>query len=161
MKVCRLGVFVFVLFLSAGLVSAQEPVSQRLKKEKAAQFIEDFRLTRIINTLELSEEQLARFHPKWRGQRELRESWMKERREIVAELREFLEAKRVSSRKLRVVLEQLDRAQEDFETKQKALKAEIDEILTIEQRAKWIVLQGQINKEIRRLVRGLRERKRR
>lgn len=147
------GVVLFV-FLSAGLARAQEP-----DREKAAKLMEDIRLARILNTIDFSEEQLVGFLPKWKEQRELRESWVKESQEIVAELKKLLEAKPVSSRKLKDVLDQLDKTQANFESKRKALKAQIDEILTTEQRAKWVVLQGQFDKEIRQLVRGLKEKR--
>jgi hypothetical protein len=147
------GVVLFV-FLSAGLARAQEP-----DREKAAKLMEDIRLARILNTIDFSEEQLVGFLPKWKEQRELRESWVKESQEIVAELKKLLEAKPVSSRKLKDVLDQLDKTQANFESKRKALKTQTDEILTTEQRAKWIVLQGQFNKEIRQLVRGLKEKR--
>ena len=166
------GIVLVILVAGVSVRAAEESADQRraIKRKKLAQahisrevrskeMLETIRTVRTIEALKLDEEQIAQFLPKQRRMRELKEKYLKTRKEKVEELAKLLESK-ASSRVLEKALAELKGAKEKFRAASKALGDEIDSILTPEQRARLVIFKRDFRKEMRRMLKKPSERAR-
>ena len=132
------------------------------KKEKAGKMLETITLWKIVEGLKLTEEQLTKFMPKYRESGDLKKEYQEKRKKVGEELKDLLQEKKVSATKIEAKLAQLDKLEEEQWQKNKALQKELKGILTPEQQAKFILLRGQIGREmmqqLRERMKGAKER---
>lgn len=130
----------------------RRPAQARIPRvEKSKEMLETIRTVRTIEALELTEEQIAQFLPKMRKIREEREKHRAVRKEKVEKLAKLLESK-TSPRVLEKALAEMKADEEKFQAENKALRNEIDSILTIEQRARLIIFERNFHKEMREML---------
>lgn len=164
-KAYFLAVLLFsLLFLMTNTdLFAEEQLSEERtsKREKASKMLETVTLWKIVDGLKLSEEQLTKFLPRYRESKDLKKEYQEKRRKIVEELKELLQEKEVSAKKIESKLAQLEKAEDEFREKNKAIQKEIKKFLTPEQQAKFILLQRQIGREmmqqLRKRMKGRRQ----
>ena len=155
--------FSFLFFTTNTGLFAEEQLSKERtsKREKAGKMLETVTLWKIVDGLKLTEEQLTKFLPRYRESKDLKKEYQEKRRKIVEELKDLLQEKKVSAKKIESKLAQLEKAEDGFRQKNKALQKEIKEFLTPEQQAKFILLQRQIGKEmmqqLRKRMKGRRQ----
>lgn len=147
---------------NAGLFAEEQLSKERASKyEKASKMLETITLWKLVDGLKLTEEQLVKFLPKYRESKDLKKECREKRKKVVEELKELLQAKRVSARKIEAKLTQLEKMEDEQWQKSKALQKELKTVLTPEQQARFILLQKQIGKEMmQQLRKRMGERKR-
>ncbi|MCK4243996.1 MAG: hypothetical protein KAX20_00025 [Candidatus Omnitrophica bacterium] len=131
-------------------MSAEEKEERR---EKAGKMLETITLWKIVDRLKLTEEQLTKFLPKYRETKDLKKEYREKRKKVVEELKDLLQEKKVSAKKIESKLAQLDKLEEEQWQENKALQKELRGILTPEQQAKFIFLQRQIGREMMQQLR--------
>lgn len=127
-----------------------------LSREEIGEFIDIFRVWKIVNDLELDEEQLMGFLPRFGELRRLREEYYENRHEIVAELDKLLEAN-ASEDKLKPIIDKFRDVEVNYYRKYGQLQDALESDLSVRQRAKFIVFQDRYRDDMRRLIRTLRE----
>ena len=129
------------------------------RKGKASEMLETITLWKLVDGLKLTEEQVAKFLPKYREDKDLKKEYQEKRKKIAEELKDLLQDKS-SSKKIEEKLTQLNKLEEEEWQKKRALEKELKSILTPEQQAKYIFLQRQIGEEMmQRLRKKGKERK--
>jgi len=147
---------------NAGLFAEEQLSRERAsKREKAGKMLETVTLWKLVDGLKLTEKQLVKFLPKYREGKDLKKEYREKRKKVVEELKDLLQAKRVSARKIEAKLTQLEKMEDEQLQKSKSLQKELKTILTPEQQARFILLQKQIGKEMmQQLRKRMGERKR-
>jgi hypothetical protein len=130
----------------------RRPAQSRIPgRERSKEMLETIRTVRTIETLKLTEQQIAQFLPKQRQMKEMRENYFKVRKAKVEKLAKLLESK-ASPRVLEKALAEMKADEEIFQAENKALRAEIDSILSPEQRARLIIFERDFRKEMRKML---------
>ena len=152
--------FLFVTANTGLFAEEQRSRERTLKREKAGKMLETVTLWKLVDGLKLSEEQLVKFLPKYREGKDLKEEYQEKRMKVVEELKDLLQAKKVSARKIEAKLTQLEKMEDEQRQKSKDLQKELKSILTPEQQARFILLQKQIGREMmQQLRKRMEERK--
>lgn len=133
-----------------------EGMDIKLSREEVPRLVEIIRVWKLVDELELKEQQLIGFLPKFKELDGLRAEYFRNRRNAVDNLRKLLEADSPEDQ-LRSAIDQLRNMEADFYQKQRRLEDTLNSELTVKQQAKLTVFHDKYRDDIRRLVRNLRE----
>ncbi len=159
----KLIIFTFIFFISNLFAQRPpEPVDPSPEPRgpdtpEPRKWIERVMLVTVIDELNLSEEQTAKFIPKFKEHQRLEQEFFKKRMEKFNELRELLHSDKISDEKLRIKIEEFERMRDDFQKRQTVLRKEMESILTIEQRARFLVFQADFERKIRDIIERVRK----
>ena len=128
----------------------------RLSREEIPGLVEIIKIWKLVDYLELKEEQLARFLPKFKELDDLRKKHYGNRREALAELRKLLEADS-SEAQIKSALDHLRDIEAKYRQEEKQLEDTLNSILATKQQAQFVVFQDVYWRDMQRLVRNLRE----
>jgi len=154
-----IGGVALIVLLTGVIAGASEEAAEKrgsaqsrtTGRERSKEMLETIRTVRTIETLKLTEQQIAQFLPKQRQMKGMRENYSKVRKVKVEKLAKLLESK-ASPRDLEKVLAEVEAEEEKFQAENKALRAEIDSILTPEQRARLIIFERDFRKEMHKML---------
>lgn len=139
------------------------PFAEELKdmsESDARELVETYRLTRLTEILDLSEEQTVVMVRQFREFREERDALMKHRFQLLKELKEVMKTTKDSAQ-----IEEKIAALSDAELKMSDLRRETfkktGENLTSEQRAKLFIFMSEFEGDVRRMIYQIRQRHRR
>ena len=124
----------------------------RMGKER--RMLEAVRISRMTEELGLSDEQIAKFFPRMHKMEDAMRGLDRQRRTLIKELDRQLQAK-AKEADLRAMVEQIDRLDAQKFQKMESEHAELDKLLTVEQRAKLRVFNHRFDDEIRQVVSAL------
>jgi len=151
----RILKFFLFLFLISGLAYPQP-----LPKEKVREQIETIRMWKLTEALDLSQEQSMRFFP-------LFNQWEREKRQLdlegdrlLDEMKLVLKKERLKEKEIRTLLERLEENRVRRGEGQKDFWLQASEILTLRQRAEYLIFQRDFERRIREIIKGIRERQR-
>ncbi len=134
--------------------------SQPLPKERIREQIETIRMWKLTEALNLSEEQSMRFFPlfnKWeREKRQLDE----ERNRLLDQLENILDQERPKEREIKSLLKRLEENQTRRAKGRKDFWLQVSEILTLKQRAEYLIFQRNFERRIREIIKNIREHRR-
>jgi Spy/CpxP family protein refolding chaperone len=149
-----------LLFLFAqDLVTAQPPEEKprtRRGPERGAKIVETLRIWKMVDSLNLSEEQLVKFLPKLKKEKELRKEYGETKKKTLENLRELLRAEEVSEKEVKANLKELEKIGSEFQAKTKGLREEIKKILSLTQQAQFFIANEEFQKELHQLLGGMR-----
>ena len=156
------------LFLFLGLlltIGAETDSSDRarqnhgnieLSKEDIPRIFEILRIWKLVDELELNEDQLLAFLPKFKELEELRRRYYRGRRDNIEKMSKLLETNS-SENQLKSATDEFRKAEIDFYQKYRQLKDSINSNLTIKQQAKFVVFEDKYRDDMRSLMRNLRD----
>ena len=133
-----------------------EDIGIELSREEIPKLVEIIRIWKLVDDLELKEEQLATFLPRFKELNDLRNKHYRGRREALNKLRVLLE-KNSSESKIKPAMDDLRKAEEQFLQKEKQLGNALNSSLTIKQQAMFVVFQDVYRRDMQRLMRNLQE----
>ncbi len=128
-------------------------------EEEPIEKIETIRLWQLTEELKLTEEQAAKLFPKFRSLRELKKEAEKKRIEKITELAELL-AKKAKAEELKKKISELKETEKNFRDREEGLRKEIEAALTTEQFARFLIFQHRFEKQIKRMIKDIREKRR-
>ena len=129
------------------------------KREKIRKRIELIRMWKLTEELDLTEETGAKLFPILHKYDEKRIKLGKERRKITEQLRKALEDEATPDEEIEAAMEKVEKnalAASDLLRQQ---REELKGVLSPRQQAKFILFQGQFQREIRKLIAEARERR--
>ena len=151
----RLTLFCLVAVLMLGMVGISQAHESKEtasgKRTKVRRMRQNMAICRIVDELDLTEEQLVKFLPRWNEHKDSKEKYSLQRTELAKQIRELLKEEKVSQRSLEKVLDKLDTLNEQIKEAGEVYQKEIKDILTVEQRAKMVVLTGRMKKDVQEL----------
>ena len=131
-------------------------MGQSLDKER--RMLEAVRISRMTEELGLSDEQISKFFPRLRKMEEAMRELEHQRHKLIKEMDRQLQAS-AKEAELRTLVEQIDKLDAQKFQRMESDHAELDKLLTVEQRARLRVFNHHFDDEIRAMVRGIREKR--
>lgn len=122
--------------------------------DRERRMLEAVRITRMTETLRLSDEQIAKFIPRLKQIEERQRQLRQERAQRIQKLAEMLDRK-VADKELKAQLDSLEKLERDEMQKTRQMMQGLDSLLTLEQRARWHVFNERFGEEIRQMVREI------
>jgi len=127
-----------------------------LSKEDIPRIFEILRIWKLVDELELNEDQLLAFLPKFKELEGLRRRYYRGRYDSVKKLGKLLEAN-PSENQLKSATDEFRNAEIDFYQKYRQLKDSINSDLTIKQQAEFVVFEDKYRDDMRSLMKNLRD----
>jgi hypothetical protein len=129
---------------------------QRMEKLKGTRdMIEDLRIVRMTKELDLTDQQLAKLLPRWREMQAARQEFHQKRMGLIKDLDDQLNGK-ASEKDLQAKLSEMDKLENDFQSKERESRKTMLGQLSVEQQARFFVFQEKFEREIRDLIRNVR-----
>lgn len=125
--------------------------------EKVRKRIETLRMWKLTKDLDLDEKTSAQLFPLLNKYDKKRAGIEIDMREGMKELRESLKEKREGQ--LKSILERLEQNHKNMQRINDEEREDLKRILTIEQQAKFIIFQHEFDREIKRIIAEVRERR--
>jgi Spy/CpxP family protein refolding chaperone len=162
MKGKLIPVVLILLLTPAGLVFSQGPSSstderpgRREDREKIRENIETLRVWKLLETLNLSEEQSTKFLPALKEFQTAKKNFEDRRRDLLEELETTLNAG-PNDEKLKEILGKLEDNRRQFQTATDSYLEKAKSILTIEQQAQLFLFEDKFEKRIRETIEQIR-----
>jgi len=139
-------------FLIAGLA-----YSQPLPRERARKQIETIRMWKLTEALNLSQEQSMKFFPLFNQFQRENRKLDQERNRLLDQLQDVLAEKRPKEKKLRTLLKMVEENRIKKGEGQRDFWLQASKILTVRQRAELLIFQRDFERQIREIIKGIRE----
>ncbi len=154
---------ILILFLTpAGLVFAQGPPpsaderpDRREEREKIRENIETLRVWKLIEALNLTQDQSTRFLPALKEFQTARKGFEDRRRELLGELDTTLNTGS-NENKLKEILTKLENNRKQFQAASESYLDKAKSILTVEQQAQLFLFEDKFERRIRETIEQIR-----
>ncbi len=143
-----------VIGLLGCLVFAQGPPDKNDPRE----IIEKVRMYRLTQELDLTTDQAVKFFPKLNEIRKTEQKFFEDRLEIIKELKGLLK-NNAADNDLTAVIDRFKSIQEEKQQAQAKIMDEMRDILSPLQQARYLVFQEEFEREIREVIKAVREHK--
>lgn len=154
--------FTYPLCLTTVIVVASSVFAQeqrpRASREEFEGMMEAYVISKLQEALELTDEQFGRMVVAQKKLQDLRREFRRERMELLRDLRQTLRRADAGEDEIGPTLEKLEQQKRAFLEEESARYADIDQILDVRQRARYRILEAEIENRLRELVRQVRER---
>lgn len=123
-----------------------------------AQLIEKVRIYTLTKELDLTTEQAIEFFPKLSEFQKIEKDFNEEKAEILNELKDLLKSG-ADDKKINAVLERYEQSLRRKLEDQISKTKEMWSMLTVAQRAKFLIFQDEFNRKIREIIKQIKARK--
>lgn len=143
----RAALGVGVLLAAVVLVAAGSAVAQRPKAERAERVMEALLVWRLVDELDLSQEQVCRILPPLRALKQARLTFGRKRMELVREIRALLQEQPAHRERVQAKVRELEAARQEFHRRRGEALEQIRSALTSEQRVRFALIQEAFERE--------------
>lgn len=146
-----------MLFLVVALVSpasAQDDFAPN--PTEVERMMEAYVLSKLQESLQLDDEQFGRLVVAQKQLQDVRREYRRERMSVLRRMRQTLRAQRDRDKELEDLLDRLASLDEGFSVTEKTRYAAIDGILDVRQRARYRVVEQEIQRRLQQLMRRVR-----
>ncbi|MHB8155908.1 MAG: hypothetical protein ACYDEQ_00690 [Desulfocucumaceae bacterium] len=126
--------------------------------DKERKMLEAVRISRMTETLELSDQQIAQFFPRLKEMESDLKETGRHHQKLLGQLDSLLNAG-ARDQELKAKMSQIENAEAERRQRMKTFKTKLDGILTVKQQAKMLVFNQKFDEEIRGMVRDIRQKK--
>ena len=127
-----------------------------LPEERAGRIIEALLIWRLVDELDLTEGQIARLFPRIKALKEIRLELARRKRDLEVGLRVALSQRPPDEETIRIKVAQLNRLRAEAEQQRQRVLRQIATILTLEQQARFVLIQERFEAETLRLLDDIR-----
>jgi len=162
LTVASLILFLFVLLA----IGAEDSKSEAAKKygdsaleqlnKDIPKLVEIIRIWKMVDELDLQEDQLVKFLPRYKALNESRFKQYRLRRATSDKMKILLDTSS-SDEEIKSELNKAKNANIELRQKEQQLENELYSMLTIKQQAKFVVFQDSFHRDMRRLIGNLKE----
>ena len=153
--------FSFLLF--GKTLFAQEPPGhpfpEKGKRERVKEEIETMKMWKMLEALDLSQEQSDKFLPIWRELQKAQKVFRERRENLFRMLEMALMEEKAKEVKIKDILFQLEKERIFLDEVQSRFREKAKEILTIEQQAKLLLFEERFEKRMMDIIRQYREKR--
>jgi len=121
--------------------------------------IETIKIWKMTEALQLSEDQAIKLFPKLTRLAASRREFHRRQQSLREELAELLRQRPAREVEMKQKLDDLDRSEIDFRSLERAVRAELQSILSLEQQARLALFEQRFEAEMRRAIHDLRQRR--
>jgi Spy/CpxP family protein refolding chaperone len=157
-----LSFFVVGLFTVASVTTfatAQERQGRRVGREDLEGLMLGYVISKMQEALELTDEQFGQMVVAQKKITEHRRKYRTGRQQTLKQLRQALKDPETEDPQITAMLTQLEDSKSQFEAQQRADYQAIDEILNVRQRARYRLLEVDIQRRFQQMVREVQERR--
>lgn len=126
--------------------------------DKERKMLEAVRISRMTETLELSDQQIAQFFPKLKEMESNLKETSRHHQRLLGQLDSLLAAG-AKDQELKAKMVQIENAEAERWQRMRSFKTKLDGILTVKQQAKMLIFNQKFDEEIREMVREIRQKK--
>lgn len=127
-----------------------------LPDERVGRIIEALLIWRLVDELELTDQQIARLFPRIKALKEIRLELGRRKRVLEADLRQLLRQRPTNQEAIRLKLAELNDLRAEIERRRQQVLRQIGAILTIEQQAGFALIAERFEAETLRLLEEVR-----
>ena len=149
---CTFAVLLAAPCMRAVAADDDQPTPQ--DREKAMKMMETVIYWRMVDGLNLTEDQTARFTPKFREIRDCLKQQKEYRMKVTADLKDLLKKEKTPEKEIEAKINDLEKHQDEAIEKMQKLRADMRKILTPEQQAKFVIAQENVAREITERLRN-------
>jgi hypothetical protein len=160
----RIPTFVVGLLVfstATALASYQETPPRRSQRQDVEGLMEAYVISKLQEALELSDQQFAEMVVVQKKMGEHRRSFRRDRQNVLGQLREHLRSPDRPDDEITPLLKRLDGLQEELNSQLRADYEAVDKILDVRQRARYRLLEQEIQARFQQMVREIRRRQER
>lgn len=144
-----------VLFCAAPAAPQEE--DPRPSGEELEGMIEAYVVSKLQESLGLTDEQFGKMFVAQKKLQDARRSYRKERAGILREMRQALRRDDAGEEELSPLLSELEELRQKFLEEERARYRDIDALLDVRQRARYRILEAEIQRRLQQLIRQSRE----
>ncbi|MBD3183679.1 hypothetical protein GF312_15415 [Candidatus Poribacteria bacterium] len=133
-----------------------EPIDINISKEDMPRLVEIIRIWKMVDELDLEEDQLTFFLPRFKKYDKLISNYYRNRHNYIKDTKVLLESN-ATDIQLEEMIAKYRESEMDFFKEYRELSDELYSKLTVEQRAKFIVFQDEYRRDMRRLLKNLQD----
>jgi Spy/CpxP family protein refolding chaperone len=163
LKLSGMFFLVFIFLLTAQAVKAQRPPAypfpEEGKRERLREEIETMKMWKMLEVLDLTDEQSNDFLPAWKELQKAQKEFREKRENLLKSLEAVLGEEKPDESKIRDILGQLEKERSKFDEVQQRFRKKAQEVLTSEQQAKLLLFEDKFEKRMMEIIRQYRERK--
>ena len=141
-----------VVLLAVPVLAQVTPIPE----ERVGRIIEALLVWRLVDELDLTEQQIARVFPRIKQLKEVRLELGRRKRTLEFELRQLLAQRPQDSDAIRVKVAQLQTLRAEIEQRRQRVLRQIQTVLTVEQQAKFVLIAERFEAETLRLLEEVR-----
>lgn len=127
-----------------------------LPEERAGRIIEALLIWRLVDELDLTEQQIARLFPRIKALKQIRLELARRKRDLEAGLRVALNQRPPDEETIRIKVAELNALRAETEQRRQRVLRQIASIFTLEQQAKFVLIQERFEAETLRLLDDIR-----
>lgn len=146
-----------VLVLAALIALAIPAAGYGPRDPRSERIIEALLIWRLVDELNLSEQQVARIFPRIRALKELRIELGRRKVTLHRELRELMQQQPRSEEEIQARINELEQLRAQIERRRERILREINAVLTVEQRAQFALIAETFEAETIRLLEEVRQ----
>lgn len=163
LKLSGMFFLIFIFVFTALAVYAQRPPARPFpeegKRERLREEIQTMKMWKMLEVLDLTDEQSNDFLPAWRELQKAQKDFRERREELLKSLEAILGEAMPAEGKIKDILGQLEKERSQFEEVQQRFRQKAQEVLTLEQQAKLLLFEDRFEKRMMEIIRQYRERK--
>lgn len=154
-------IFVFLLAAQAGYAQRPpgHPFPEEGKRERLREEIETMKMWKMLEVLDLTQEQSDKFLPAWRETQKAEKTFREKREDLLKSLEAVLGEEKPDEKKIREILGQLDKERLQMEEVQQRFRQKAEGVLTLQQQARLLLFEDRFEKRMMEIIRQYREKR--
>jgi len=153
----------FSFLLAGKTLYAQGPPGRTFpeegKRERLKEEIETMKMWKMLEALNLSQEQSDKFLPAWRELQKAQKTFREKRDNLLRMLEMTLGEEKPKEGKIKDILIQLEKERIFLDEVQQRFREKAKELLTLEQQAKLLLFEDRFEKRMMDIIRQYREKR--
>lgn len=130
---------------------------ENMKGKETQDLIDTFRLVRMVQMLELDQEQAAQIGVISKERTAMHREMFQTKRNLGQELRDLLKDENVNESELKKVIDRANKMRREYFEKEEALEGRIQALMSTEQRARYLLFNESFHRDILKNLRQVRE----
>jgi hypothetical protein len=144
--------FSMATFVLAGYNASAQPSPSQPSRKELEGMMDAYILSKLQDALGLSDEAYGRMVVAQKKLQDLRRDYRRTRMEVLRQIRQDLGRDTAGEEELQPLLDELERVRSEFVSEEQARYRAIDELLDVRQRARYRILETEIQRRLGQLI---------
>lgn len=148
-----------ILLLTVTLIGttlAAQPQAEQPRREEVEGMMEAYILSKLQDALQLTDEDYGRMVVAQKKLQDTRREYRRARARVLREMQQVLTRSEGAAEELESLLRELDSLRDEYLENERERYGAIDEILDVRQRARYRILETEIQRRLQQLMRRVR-----
>ena len=149
-------VLLSVLAIATGSTAQNRDRNPQPNRQEVEGMMEAYILSKLQDSLDLTDEQFGSMVVAQKKLSDTRREYRRDRMQVLRQMRQTLQRDQAGESELQPLLSELDTLRDEFASNEKSRYAAIDDILDIRQRARYRVLEVELQRRLGEMMRQVR-----